>query len=243
MSRTVGASNTDRQQVLKDYVAAIEALDDDANAARAAEIEEAYLASLQPVPISRCPYFDVPVEVSIDTAGLDGLWWYCDRPVRPADLVTPTWFAFTGAMKLASTVENTPFSVRPGPGVPFVLPLLLPHPDMVAVISQVRVGKHTGYPVIYYCSNAPAVQRFNDWGSSSYSFMGPERWQTGWLDEDETAQELDFDLEPWVASEKLLWIPPDNPGLELHAGVEGCPYLGLKDTQDWPVVRGGKVLK
>ena len=91
----------------------------------ATNLREAYRAGVPFVGLSRCPISGEVLRHSLDIHGLDGLWWNSGNPIRPREERSKTLFAFTGAMTLNKEVEFTDFLVKPGPGVPFVIPKLL----------------------------------------------------------------------------------------------------------------------
>lgn len=217
---------------------------------RQAELWDRYETSVPVAPLSRCPHTGAVVSHSIDTAGLDGLWWNYDAPVRPKESLPPAYFALAGAVKLGEPLENFPFTCRPGPEVPYVVPELLELPGMRAVVSSVKVGAHTGYPVFYFAQPSPGpIRRVNTWGTGDYRFESPDGdWV--WDTVDEVPEDYDFDLEPWIAKGRLLWIAPGDASLTLRSHVRRCPYLGLEGRRypmqitmgevvgsDWPAGR------
>lgn len=205
------------------------------------DLTQRYLDGLPKVAISRCPFSGDTVVHSLDVFGIDGLWWDYETPLRPIESLPRTFHTLSGAIALASPVELASFVVRPGPGVPFVIPGLLGDPSVVAVISSVAVGLHTGYPVCYFSSNPESVDFLpNSWGAS---FRLEERGLPGrgWSSREVQVQEMDFDLEPWVRSEKLGWIAPGDPAVRIRTSVDDCPYLAIKGTQLPQTVFRGKV--
>ncbi|MEA2644970.1 MAG: hypothetical protein QOE92_53 [Chloroflexota bacterium] len=213
---------------------------EDARESRA-RLEQEYLAALPVVPISRCPFSGEVVSMAIDTAGLDGLFWDETGPIRPLDEEMPeTFFALTGAVSLGAGVENAPFPCTPGPQLPFVVPRMLLHPDVKAVVSQLPIGGHTGFPIVYYADPIPVLRRFNDWGTAEYSYEtedDPELFDSV----DEEDEVLDFDLALWIERGDLLWIAPGDADLKLMTTVEGCPYLGLDGRRDFYWIQAGKL--
>lgn len=180
------------------------------------------------LPLSRCPYTGAEVRHSIDTYGLDGLWWDYHAPVRPPESLPSTYFALAGAVKLGSTLEEFPFLCRPGPEVPYVVPRLLGQPEIRAVISTVEVGNHRAFPTFYFADPFPGyISRVNTWGTAQFWFNDEEgNWV--WDAVEDEAADFDFDLEPWIRSGKLLWIAPGDEHLRLRAHARACPYLGLE---------------
>jgi hypothetical protein len=230
----------ERRALLADYFSTIGALRAGGGGdllGRAAALEARYEAAL-PVPaIARDPYSAEPLTYPIDTGGLDGLWWRYDSPVRPPeeDELPDGVFALTGALRLGDRIEQFPFLCKPGPEAPFVIPRILAHDTVRAVVSELPVGPHTGYAIVYFSNDPPEIPRFNTWGTDLYVTY------RGWDSVVEDAEPLDFDLEPWVESEKLLWIAPGDSTLELRAGTNGCPYLDLPGRRNFVRIQAGRV--
>lgn len=195
-----------------------------------------YLELLPRVLLARCPFTGVEVRHSLDTLGLDGPWWDYERPLRPAtEDVPPAWLAMTGAVALAPAVEATPFLVRPGPGAPAVLPRLLQHEAVRAVVSQVAIGRHTGFAVTYFAEGAPAVLPVDTWGANEY--------RTGGLGAPLPVSDgaFDFDLGPWIERGRLRWIAPGDPAATLRDTVADCPYLRLDGPRETQHIQDGVV--
>lgn len=200
----------------------------DATTERLRQLTNWYRANVPTLELSRCPFTGAVWRHSIDSHGLDGLWWDYDKPARPLDEpLGGKHLCFTGAMRLAEPVENTPFESRPGPEIPFVVPRLLDAPFTKAVLSQVPVGRHTGYLVVYYSTQIPPdVLRTADWGTEYANWPNAAgEWEASDFYDSEDTQ--DSNLVPWLQSGRLLWIAPGDDELRLREGVEGCPYVGL----------------
>ena len=228
-----------RRRLLDEYFAL---LPDGAQGARLATLAGDYIAGLPRIALSRDPLGGGVVTHSLDPFGLDGLWWDYEKRVRPDDEGLPaSVFAVTGALHLGGPPEPAPFLCKPGPEAPFVIPRMLSHPAMVAVVSHVRVGAHDGYPILYYADPVPSdVGRFNTWGTDMYWY----RDTTGewvWNSVYEDTETLDFDLVPWLQSGRLRWVAPGDAGLELREGVDDCPYLGIGGRREFYRVRRGRV--
>lgn len=205
------------------------------------ELRDQYLELVPPMLVARCPFTDTEVRHSVDTAGLDGLWWRWEQPVRPAaEPVPPTWLAMTGAMELSESVEDTPFLVRPGPAAPGVLPRMLEHESVRAVVCEVPVGRHRGFAVSYFADGDAAVVPVNTWGASEHRFLTRG---SGMLSADlpATDDEFDFELGPWIERGKLSWIAPGDETAELRTDLAGCPYLDLDGTREMQHIEGGAV--
>jgi hypothetical protein len=147
----------------------------------------------------------------------------------------------TGAMRLAAPVEHTPFTAVPGPGAPFVVPRILgAAPEVLGVIAQVPVGRHTGWAISYFGWPAAGTKLVNLWGAGTYPVVA-DGVCTGWEREESGVSRYDFDLEPWVGAGALLWITPGDESATLRKGVDGCPYLDLPGPRQFAVVARGEV--
>ena len=215
----------------------------DGAAGRAFEdVARRYRDLLPEVPVARCPFTDAPVWWPIDTGGLDGWFWeYPSGVRRDPRHRPPAWLAMTGAMRLAAPVEHTPFTAVPGPGAPFVVPRILgAAPEVLGVIAQVPVGRHTGWAISYFGWPAAGTTLVNLWGAGTYPVVA-DGVCTGWEREESGVSRYDFDLEPWVGSGALLWITPGDESATLRKGVDGCPYLDLPGPRQFAVVARGEV--
>lgn len=207
----------------------------------AANLRKAYREGVPFVELSRCPISGEVLRHSLDIYGLDGLWWNNRNPIRPQEQQSRTLFAFTGAMKLNEDLEFTSFLVKPGPGVPFVIPKLLSHNGVQAVLSSVLVGRHVGFVIAYFADPFPAnVQRANDWGQEQYKIVRSDG-HIGWDKSDEIEDDYDFDLTQWVEQGKLHWISPGDPELNLRSGVKDCPYIGIEGVREIQRVKEGRL--
>jgi hypothetical protein len=196
-----------------------------------------YLALLPEVALARSPRTGTVVRWKIDTAGLDGWYWKYETAEREYPEPMPVgWLAMNGAMRLAEPVENSPFQVVPGPGVPFVVPRLLKTAKARAVIAEVPVGAHTGWAITYFGSMSKNVELVNEWGSN-------HTWlNDGWYESIEHVSDYDFDLARWLRSGRLLWIAPGDESAVLREGTDGCPYLDLPGERRIAYVQNGKVV-
>jgi hypothetical protein len=239
---TVSEDRDKRRVVLERYFAAqaaftdsLNALDDDAGAGRFREtrhrvsaLREEYRRMVPVVRLSRCPHTGMVVSHSIDPWGLDGPWWNYRAFVRPPERLPSTYFALSGAVALdLARVERTPFVVRPGPGQPYVLPRILAHDAIKAVVSTIDVGPHRAYPILYFAD--PMILdlgRVNAWATDQYHFVDAEGvlCRASW---EPDAADADFELETWIDAGGLLWIAPGDTTLTLRSDIRACPYLRL----------------
>lgn len=207
-------------------------------------LEDEYEQGLPRQAISRCPFTSQTFTMAIDTFGFDGLFWDEDTPIRPFDEQRPeTYFALTGATKFNGPPESTPFPCTPGPESPFVIPRMLLHPDVKAVVSHVRIGPHDGYPIIYFADPIPTfLARFNDWGTTQYRYETaehPELWDSI---EEEQEESIDFDLAPWIEGGDLLWIAPGDGKHKLQSTVAACPYLNIEGRRSFYRIQEGRIV-
>lgn len=234
-------NSAERAALLDEYFS-LGGSDQPADVARRNELRRAYEDGLPMVALSRCPFTGEVFTHSLDTGGLDGLWWQHELPVRAiVEDLPETYFAFTGAVRLAAEPARAPFTCVPGPEVPFVVPRMLLHADVKAVVSYVRIGEQDAYPVVYFADPVPPMlERFNEWGSNHYEYESPTRGEA-WHDMVEEEAVVDFDLARWIESGDLLWIAPGDTGLTLRSTVAGCPYLGLEGRRAWAYIDDGQV--
>lgn len=192
------------------------------------ELEQAYLALLPKVAVSRCPFTGEIVRKTIDTLGLDGVWWDYENPVRPGEDPGPTYLGMSGSLRITQPLPVNDFSVMPGPSTPCILPGLLSMPHVRAVLSSVQVGGNPGVAVTWFVSR------------DRHLTLPPNEWGAPWCDAyDVTGQDhrgpspfilpdYDTDLAPWIQRGKLLWIAPGDDSLLLRADLGACPYLGME---------------
>ncbi|HEX4979905.1 MAG TPA: hypothetical protein VFV35_07565 [Acidimicrobiales bacterium] len=208
---------------------------------RMQELLHQYRYGLPVVPIARDPSNGFVLEWGIDTFGLDGPYWDYHHPVRPSREIPTTLFAFTGAMQLTQPVPTFSHLAKVGPGAPFVVPRLLAHEHVVAVISEIAVGGNRSWPITYW-ADPPLLDhhRFNTWGTNGYEWRGPDG-DRRWNENVEDAELLDFDLRPWIEAGRLKWIAPGDAKVELRETTRRCPYLGIDGVHAFQRVSFGKV--
>lgn len=230
-------SQDQRRKILNEYFESYGVPD---QADERLRLKDEYSGVLAEAQISRCPLTREVVVMAIDMFGIDGLWWDYYDPVRPIADPLPTQIAFTGALKLGEPVEQTPFLVKPGPEVPFVVPRLIRDMDVTAVVSQIAIGTHVGFPIFYF-SDRPSrtLARFNEWGTDRYwSFDSEGGWWDSVIEETES---LDFDIGKWIEAGRLKWIAPGDPKLALQSSTAGCPYLSLQGRKTFLHIQEGQI--
>ena len=187
--------------------------------------EDAYATALPEVALSRCPWTGSEVTLRMDTGNVDGPWWNLDQPIRPDMLRPESMLVMTGAVKPGAPWPSAPFMVAPGPEVPFVIPGLLAMDGVRAVLSSVQIGPHTVYAVCYFGTALPkGLPLVDEWGTRICRIVGED---TRWAQCPPQDADPDFDLVPWLASGRLLWIQPGDSDLMLRTGALSCPYVGL----------------
>ena len=237
-----GFAPSERQRILQDHAVVQSALDElahlDVGADRSfhdrllvheelytthsIDLRRRYARGLPVVALSRCPFTDEVLNHTLDHHGLDGLWWDALSPVRTTETLPSTFVGLTGSLQLGGPIEYTPFLVKPGPAVPFVVPRIL-EAGAVAVLSEVTVGAHTGVAITYFAESPPETPLYNEWGRSDYRVVRDGE-VVGWGQADDAAA-IDTDLRPWIESEQVVWVEPGDTDLQLWSGTDDCPYL------------------
>jgi hypothetical protein len=179
-----------------------------------------YRRSVPRIAVARCPFSDAVVEHSVETRGLDQPWWDYNWPQRPREPLP--------------AVQRL---VKPGPGAPFVVPRLLLLDRVRAVLSGTTVGGWPAWTVTYFTDRQHDVVRVNDWGASRYWLdAAQESWDAMYED----AEQLDFELAPWIDRGALLWVAPGDTDVRLQSTAAGCPYLGLPGRRTFVRVQDGR---
>lgn len=208
------------------------------------DLSKEYQAGVPIVPLSRCPFCQTVISHSLDTFGLDGLWWKYNASIRPEyqkNTLCSHYLQLSGAVRLSQPVEKLPTVVSPGPEVPFVLPRLLSNPLVRAVISSTEVGIHQAYPIFYFTeSKNEEFELFDMWGTDYYKWVNGNGELT-WGEAPELTRHYDFQIEVWIERGKLLWISPGDEALKLNNEVKGCPYLNLAGRQERLYIQDGEI--
>lgn len=217
------------------------AVEDAQAGGRLSELGREYEEGLPRLDFARCPFTGLVQRHTFDPYGLDGLWWNLRAPARPLRERLFTCQAITGAVRLETPVENFPFLARPGPDAPFVIPRLLEHPQVLAVVSSLACGRHQAYCIAYFAPDeVDGVEWPNDWGTNERWAEGGESYG-GWTEAPDFEPEWDFDLASWIGRGKLFWIVPGDRSLALQRSVHGCPYLNLPGVRSMQHVQYGRV--
>ncbi len=192
-----------------------------------------YAEILPFVPVGRCPFTGDILEYVLDPLGLDGMWW-CPNVLAkyPEPHASQHFRTLLGAIDFHGRIPaeaKVHREVRPGPGVPFVVPQMLTIPGMRAVIAQVDLALgDTGYAISYF-SEGPVHGGYlhQPWGRNAYQVFDADGNYEAWSTSSEA---WDYALGPWLDRELLLWIEPGDAKLVLHKG-KPCPYENLAGTR------------
>jgi hypothetical protein len=204
-----------------------------------------YADRIPRVPLSRCPICEEVLVRALDPYGLDGFWWHAVTPVQFKEPEPCPHFALLlGALNLhGRTPQEAQAAVEPGAEVPFVVPRLLGIEGMRAVCYSFKLATgDTAYPVAYFADSLPPSSELHQpWTKRGYQVVGDDGVPAGWSTKTDA---WDFDLAPWIESGKLLWIEPEDAGLELKGADDGTsPYVGLAgDRQPQRFQRGQRML-
>jgi hypothetical protein len=200
-------------------------------------LDREYFLRLPRILMAPCPFCAAPLYRTFDPFGLDGLWWRSDaQPEEPEPCMH--FCVLLGAVDLAGHRPHPIFDVHPGPGAPFVMPRLLAHPGMTAVVAEIpMVEGAVAYPVAYFAPRRPPVQTLTaSWARTNFVYttqLGESAWRAA---EEPTAdpgdRTWDFELAPWLASGQLRWCEPGSDRTRLSGGApESCPFLQCPGTR------------
>lgn len=200
---------------------------------RLSALADRYRSGLPIAALSRCPFSGKVVSHSFDPYGFDGMWWQYHDPLRPPrePSVGPYFLALTGAVRIQVPPEYTEFLAVVGPGAPFVIPRVLRLPQVRAVISVVKIGKHRGTAIAYFANaDIGDVRPPTVWGTQ-WTTLDPDL-RSPLEEASDMEHDFDFELERWVHAGRLLWIAPGDTTLTLRNDLEGCPYFKLSNERD-----------
>jgi hypothetical protein len=211
--------------------------------------EEEYFRRLPRAVMAPCPHCDKPLYRSFDALGLDGLWWRSDAtPEEPQPC--PHFCVLLGAVNLGEHRPLPGFDVHPGPGAPFVMPRLLAHPGMVAVLAAIpMVDGAVAYPVAYFAPRRPPIQSLTaPWARTNFVYttqLGEHAWRRA--DEPTGApgdDTWDFELGRWADSGQLRWCDPGSDRTSLSSAAPSeCPFVGLPGSRAFQVIRTTSALE
>ncbi len=203
-----------------------------------------YFDDLPRVPMSACPYCGKALVRSFDPWGVDGLWWGID-PICEWDEPTPCdhFRVLLGALQIDEATLPTDMLMesQPGPEVPFVVPRLLEHPNMIAVVGEITMERGgPAYAIAYYSDQfIEPISLHQEWRRNVHWYQedGESMWtyaNSPW----------DFELEPHVKSDQLRWVlldtGEDPPLLRKSSDGETCPFIGLAGERQKQVISAGE---
>lgn len=204
------------------------------------QLAEYYDGLPRPV-LSRCPFCSAPFRHSIDPWGFDGFWWQEEMAKATNEpQPCPHFGVLQGAVRRAGPVLGGLVDARIGPGVPFVIPRVLEQESVVAVIMEFPLaGGATAWAITYFAGEPLPRDAFTQrWTRSSFSWPTPSGRFAWRVDTDP----WDFDLEPWVKREKVLWIERGDREATVRSIRSGpCPYTGLEGVREAQFIRGDRV--
>jgi hypothetical protein len=188
-----------------------------------------YADRLPRIVMGASPFTGEPLLRSFDPFGLDGPWWWKDRPFKIDEPDAPPGFqVLLGALALngRKPVEATD-ELIPGPEVPFVVPRLLELPNMVAVVTRLELETgDVAYPISYWSTaTIDPADLHQPWLRQELWFSSAEG-APSWLI---STAPWDFDLAKAISSDQLMWIAPRDPQNAVLGRDSGqaCPYANL----------------
>jgi len=223
----------------EDYKSLMEAGDYDAaeNQLRLSrQLEAEYFEQIPYIMICPCPFDGKPLFHSFDPFGLDGIWWRSDA--TPPEIPTCSHFCvLLGAVNFSDlTPQAGDFEVHPGPEVPYVVPKLLEHEGMIAVISQLEMDNgYIAYPISYFAEKRPPPQELTAGWARTIFVYATQLGISGWRIPNDT---WNFDLMPWLKAGKIRWCPPESDNSALsEESPDTCPYIDLPGRRENIVVK------
>jgi hypothetical protein len=205
-------------------------------------IEEEYFRRIPRLPMGACPHCGKPLYRSFDPFGLDGFWWRSDaQPEEPTPC--PHFCVLLGAVNLGEHKPQPDFDVHPGPGAPFLVPRLMAHAGMTAVVSEIPMEHGVmAYPVAYFAPRRPPVQELTaGWARTNFVYttqLGEHFWRAAEFPRKPDDGTWDFALQPWVEKGQLRWCARGSDRTSLATGG-ACPFLDLPGVRAPQVIRAG----
>jgi len=182
-----------------------------------------YFALLPTYTLSRCPHCEAPLRATFDPWGFDGFWWQEKRSGdKPEPQGCEHFRVLTGAVILAGPPQGGGAQAHLGGDAPFVIPAVLKHPGMTAVLSEVPMApQHRAYPIAYFSTQPPdAFGLANPWTRTSCTFTLPD----GRVSFDYKTDPWDFNLKRYAESGALRWLDPKRTGAVLNTPGEPLPF-------------------
>lgn len=201
-----------------------------------------YAENLPRHPMTRCPFCETEISLTMDIGGLHGPWWWKRFPAEgPPNIACDHFLFYQGAMNFEgrAPTEATE-TVMVGPAAPFIIERVLANPKVHAVLNhcQSLLGDNI-YLISYFGeSHIDPLGLHQNWLREKLPIpndAGEISFAETFLDE------WVFDLQEWFESQKLLWIEPGDNALRLRTGSSN-PYAEIRGTEMKQVISNG-VLK
>ena len=192
----------------------------------------------------RCPFCKETLEISVDDVGLDGPWWWKLCPVALPPPRACDHFEFVlGALDLRGRgpTEATE-GVAPGPGAPFVIDRLLSIATVKAVLANLELETgDVAYLTAYFSSDPLEPEdRHQEWRKTAYALEDDEGEP---IASHTQFDAWNFEIDPWIEREELLWIHPGDELLNLRS-ERPSPFSGATGLRfEQQIVNGELTLK
>jgi len=168
--------------------------------------------------------------MAIDAWGFDSPFWDPVAPLRPLDDLPDTFLGVAGAIVDGSALPMAAAEAL-GAGRAPVFSTLIDDPAVRAVLSATWIGGHRCDLVAYFAQPGPPrisqhqfdEPRFNEWGTRLARVRDGSTWS--WVPGPDADPPVVTDPGRHLTSGRLFWITPDDMGVELHNGPDGCPWL------------------
>jgi hypothetical protein len=208
-------------------------------------LEADYFQRLPRIAMGPCAVCGKVLHRSFDPLGVDGLWWRSDaHPDEPP--ACPHFCVLMGAVDLRASRPQPDFDVHPGPGVPFVVPRLLEHPGMVAVVSEIEMADGAlAYPIAYFAPRRPPVQLLTaSWARTNFVYttqLGVHAWRlANALPRGQSGEEAcDFEVQPWLEQGRVRWCEPRTDRSTLSSNTpDAFPFVNPSGVRRPQVIFG-----
>ncbi len=189
-----------------------------------------FVTRLPRIWLSRCPFTGEVLRMAIDAWGFDSPFWDPVAPLRPLDDLPDTFLGVAGAIVDGSALPMAAAEAL-GAGRAPVFSTLIDDPAVRAVLSATWIGGHRCDLVAYFAQPGPPrisqhqfdEPRFNEWGTRLARVRDGSTWS--WVPGPDADPPVVTDPGRHLTSGRLFWITPDDMGVELHNGPDGCPWL------------------
>lgn len=209
------------------------------------ELTQRYLEGLPRILVARCPSCGEPVHMTVDTFGLDGIWWHVFGPDRPPQAcihyrVTLGALDLQGHTPDEASVRAT-FEIETGPEAPYVVPRLMEAPGARLVLHSLPIaeGRYRAYLMTYFADPpAPSSEGHQPWLRREFLYL-----DNGHESRKHCTDHWDFDLAHWLDRQPsvVAWLDQQRKLQWPTAGE--CPYLGAPARRKALLIRGGQVVE